>query len=552
MSVKIFYNGVDFFSSKNLPTPVVSRSSTTIQMGEVNGIREQVILEGKIYIETPPADCDYFSEITKIRDDLFNFFSQKYKPLTIKQDGTTIFEKDFCDIKNIVFENSNYVKTLPYSIEIECYDEKIHNEFFEVKEAENSTNINKDDEDFYTISRTLSAIGVSTQDGQLEGKNTTEKSNALQNAIDFVDSLKVFDPVLPEGQDDLALQLISENETIDRIKNFYQINQEYQAQKNISDSTKGVLRYTIDQSRSFGEVKTVQMSGELNFSKNTSFSDVRSRFKQINFLEEIEKVISIENLNKTPKSLEISENDPARQISFKVVFDDDQNYDACGVSEKVQFSIEEDGEKIVVNVSGSVESLGPQEKRWDFVKDKFYNASYDNTSYESRAHQLAQEQLNIFYSSKSLNGTPESFQVSEDENNNIIQFNYVFNNEDKLDDFKNFECNVSVKMSSNRYSIDVNAGGGMNKYIVSKAGQTVPVVSVGVQGSYKNFTGNEVNDRATALNLLRNKLNEKFEEVESEFFQSYNSTISSNAENFLKNENIASINQTREYYDFLV
>jgi hypothetical protein len=77
--------------------------------------------------------------------------------------------------------------------------------FFEVKEAENSTNINKDDEDFYTISRTLSAIGVSTQDGQLQGKNTTEKSNALQNAIDFVDSLKVFDPVLPEGQDDLAL-----------------------------------------------------------------------------------------------------------------------------------------------------------------------------------------------------------------------------------------------------------------------------------------------------------------------------------------------------------
>ena len=78
----------------------------------------------------------------------------------------------------------------------------------------------KDDEDFYTISRTFSAIGVSTQDGQLQEKNTTEKSNALQNAIDFVDSLKVFDPVLPEGQDDLALQLISENETIDRIKNF--------------------------------------------------------------------------------------------------------------------------------------------------------------------------------------------------------------------------------------------------------------------------------------------------------------------------------------------
>ncbi len=552
MSVNIFYNSVDFFSSKDIPTPKVRRSSATVEMGEITGVRELLVLEGSIYIESPPTNCDYFSEITKIRDELFNFFSQKYKPLTIKQDGTTIFEKDFCDIKNIVFENSNYVKTLPYSIEIECYDEKIHNEFFEVKEAENSTNINKDDEDFYTISRTLSATGVSTQDGQLKGRNTTEKSNALQNAIDFVDSLKVFDPVLPEGQNDLALQLISENETIDRIKNFYQINQEYQAQKNVNDSTKGVLRYTVDQSKSFGDVKTVQMSGELNFGKSTSFSDVRSRFKQINFLQEIEKVISIEKLNKTPKSLEISENDPARQISFKVVFDDDQNYDQCGASEKVDFSIDEDGEKIVVNISGSIQALGPQEKRWDFVKDKFYNASYDNASYESRAHQLAQEQLNIFYNSKSLNGTPESFQVSEDENNNIIQFNYVFNNEDKLDDFKNFECSVSVKMSSNRYSIDLNAGGGMNKYIASKAGQTVPVVSIGVQGSYKNFTGNEVNDRATALNLLRGKINEKFQEVESEFFTNHKSRVSSDSENYFKNENIASISQTKEYYDYLV
>jgi hypothetical protein len=84
-------------------------------------------------------------------------------------------------------------------------------------------------------------------------------------------------------------------------------------------------------------LKQFKWSGELNFGKSTSFSDVRSRFKQINFLQEIEKVISIEKLNKTPKSLEISENDPARQISFKVVFDDDQNYDQCGASEKVDF-----------------------------------------------------------------------------------------------------------------------------------------------------------------------------------------------------------------------
>jgi hypothetical protein len=52
--------------------------------------------------------------------------------------------------------------------------------------------------------------------------------------------------------------------------------------------------------------------------------------------------------------------------------------------------------KIVVNISGSIQALGPQEKRWDFVKDKFYNASYDNVSYESRAHQLAQRAIKYF------------------------------------------------------------------------------------------------------------------------------------------------------------
>ena len=83
MSVNIFYNSVDFFSSKDIPTPKVRRSSATVEMGEITGVRELLVLEGSIYIESPPTNCDYFSEITKIRDELFNFFSQKYKPLTM-------------------------------------------------------------------------------------------------------------------------------------------------------------------------------------------------------------------------------------------------------------------------------------------------------------------------------------------------------------------------------------------------------------------------------------------------------------------------------------
>jgi hypothetical protein len=55
MSVNIFYNSVDFFSSKDIPTPRVRRSSTTVEMGEITGVRELILLEGKYIHRVSPS-----------------------------------------------------------------------------------------------------------------------------------------------------------------------------------------------------------------------------------------------------------------------------------------------------------------------------------------------------------------------------------------------------------------------------------------------------------------------------------------------------------------
>ena len=555
MSVKIFYNNQDFFSDNNLPTPHVSRSTSNIIFGENVGLKELVNLSGQIYLDEPPQDCSYLTELNQKREDLINFFSEDFKQLKIVEDSTVIFEKDFTKILNISFPESTYSKILEYTIDLECYDESIHNEFFGVQDIQNKTSIAKGEDEVYSISRTISAKGVNlqTESNPVTGDNVSSGSSSLQNAIDFVNNLSGEENVLlPEDNESIKLHLISKNESIDRIRNTYSISEEYIADKNDTNENHGVLRYTIDKSESFGSVQEISVSGTLKFGKNYDFELAKSRFKEINFFDEVTEKLNVSGFVEQPRIISISEAEEEGLINFSLTYDNDSTYDNCGVSTVMNFQINQIGEKVDLSVSGEIKSRGIKSKRWDLVKEKFYNETYDSSQYSSWINEAAQNHLDEHYIDLDLYKFPEAKSVKEDKKNGIISFEYLFTNREKIEDFKNFECSVDVALPAPKYSVDMNFGGSMDSYIISRSGFKKGVVTVTSSGSYKNFTGVEDDDREQAFSSMETKNSEKFSEVQVKFFSTYEYRVTSLKKSYSKNDNRAQMTETREYFKNIV
>ncbi len=555
MSVNIFYNNQDFFSDNDLPTPHVSRSTSNIIFGESVGLKELVNLSGQIYLDEPPSDCDYLTELNQKREDLINFFSEDFKELKIIEDSTIIFRKDFSKILNINFPESSYSKILQYSIDLECYDESIHNEFFGVQDIENKTSIAKGEDEVYSISRTISAKGINlqTESDSITGNNVSSSSSSLQNAIDFVNNLSGEENVLlPENNESIQLHLISKNENIDRIRNTYSISEEYIADKNDTNENHGILRYTTDKSEPFGSVQEISISGTLKFGKNYDFELAKNRFKEIDFFEEITDKLNVSDFVEQPRTITISEREEERLINFSLTYDNDTTYDNCGVSTIMNFQINQIGEKVDLNVSGEIKARGVKSKRWDLVKEKFYNQTYDSTKYSSWINEAAQDHLDEHYIDLDLYKFPEAKSVKEDKKNGIISFEYQFTNREKIEDFKNFECSVDVVLPAPKYSVDMNFGGSMDSYIISRSGFKKGSVTVTSNGSYKNFTGVEEDDRDQAFSSMQTKNSEKFSETQTKFFSTYEYRVISLRKSYSKNNNRAQMTETREYFKNIV
>ena len=284
MSVNIFYKQIDFFGDNDLPTPSVERSSEIINFGENRGTKEIVTLVGSIY-KKEVDNCSYFSNIIHLRDQLLSFFSDDYNTLEIKENGISIFSRDFCKIESIDFEGSEYKKVLNFKINISCYDEDLHNEFFGINSPVNRQEVNFSD-GLYKITREISAIGENLQNTNsvVTGNNATSYSSGMENAIDFVKNLKSEDNiVIPQEHPELKFYLINESETIDRVKNFYSVTQEYQADTFDNAENHGVLRYSIERSDDFASIKTARINGLLQFSKYQDIALLRTRYEEIDF-----------------------------------------------------------------------------------------------------------------------------------------------------------------------------------------------------------------------------------------------------------------------------
>lgn len=546
MSVNIFYNNTDFFSANNLATPKVSRSTEKIIFGESVGAKELINLSGTIHIENPPSNCDYFSELNSIRLALLNFFSDDFNEFRIEDGSDVILERDFSKVLGVSFPSNGYTKTLEYSIDIECYDELMHNEFFGISNPVDETSISLSEDDIYEIKKKVSCNGVNTQDSSLSGNNISSETSSMQNAIDFV-SLRVGKEniTLPVDDPDIKIHLISKSESIDRLKNFYSIDEIYRADKNDTNLNNGILRYVIQKDENISNFDSIVISGVLKFGKEASFDSVRDRFKEIDFYQKVVNSLSYNNLGKFPVNRSISELEDKNEISFSITFDNDDNYDDCGISKNISFNISEKAEVVDVSVSGKISARGPSEGKFDLVKDSFLNTAYNASSYSSWINELAQGEVNRLLTGIILRKEPIQKNESFNEQLGQISFEYVFTNRSGLDNFDLFECSVEFTLPIKNYSINMNYGGTMDKYLISETGEKKAIINIKIDGSHDNAINADA-----AMQEMRVKAASKFNEIESDFnLTSKFYSVTSNNEASSEGNNNISYSEVRHYYD---
>jgi len=577
MSVNILYKNIDFFSNHELPTPSVERSSEIINFGENRGTKEIVTLIGSVYKKNV-EECDYFSNLIHLRDQLLTFFSDDYNSLEIQENGQSIYNRDFCKIEDVSFEGSEYKKVLNFKITISCYDEDLHNEFFGINSPQNRQEINFSD-GLYRITRELSAVGENLQDSNslINTKNSTNYSSGMENAISFVKSLKNSDNIIiPKEHPELKFYLVNESETIDRIKNFYSVTQEYLADTFDNQENHGVLRYVIEQSDNFAAIKTARINGTLQFSKYQDISLLRSRYDEIDFYDLLTTKLGTTIYSKMPVALNVTENLESKNISFNIIYDNNDAYDDCGVAHHNNFSITEDGGYVNVSMSGTVYARGPIERRWDFVKKKFYSQS----GYIEDARSACQAELDLHYGSgvMTINSVPETENITENKLAANINYSYNFTNKYVPDGFISFNIAASMNFPVDQLSIDMNYGkpsGADGRFILTDSGKKSPVINISANGIYDTdydcsdcdcFSSNECKEwccqgevlkfspRKRAEYTINQEINNKFSEFESLITKSRNiGPMNSSIEvaknlSHEENENIVSMNISKQYF----
>ena len=295
MSVIVKYSGADPFKTNGMPTPYISRESEHMVFGEKMCVRDLIQLSGQI------PGCDEATLITH-RATIINAFSEDFKTLLVEEDGVEILLKEFVKVTEIEFPDESYKGVLNYNISLEAYDELLHNSFYGITKPENKIDISFNEDQSYSISRTISAQGLNLQDSHLSGDHTTSQSSSLENAIDFVKSLSGEENIiLPKNDPNIKLYLIAKSETINRINNIYSISEEYIADSIDTNENHGVLRYTLENESPFAGVSTVSVNGELTFGPNVDFSIVRDRFTEIDF-HQLAESGSGKNLVKFPNA----------------------------------------------------------------------------------------------------------------------------------------------------------------------------------------------------------------------------------------------------------
>jgi len=540
MSNKVLYDNVDVFASNSIPTPSFSLSMDKVMLGDVISNEESIILRGQI------PECGNLENLAKKRDQILLAFSKNYKQLRLLEGSKIIFDKNLVEISHVKFDTSSYIGVLNFEILIKSYDELNFKQFYGIKNPGNTISVNKDDNGNIIINQSISAEGVNTKSysGKIF-KNETKNTNSLQNAIDFVSSIELKDLFLQDDIKDINFHLINRIENIDRFSGVVEVSRTFKGNKNSTNVQDPIENIKIEVRKDATSIQTASVSGSIQMGMDFTISDVVENFKKINFHQKLVDLSGESNYNEHPKDIKLNIAEEINAVNFEMTFEKNSMIDQCGVSHIINSSVAENESGIITStISGSILSYGRNENKWRKIKKEFHEKSYDVLNYSSWMHEQAQKAVDNIYSGINIRGEVIAQQIEESQNNGTISYNFSFSNKETVENFKDFSLSFEVIDDVDRYSVDLNYGGGMNKLIVTKHGKNIPSISISSNGIYKE---NSLT-KDQALQALKDKIEERFISIENEMFSSYYSNIESETNSYNENTNYCSYEMTKNYY----
>jgi hypothetical protein len=291
------------YNNQNIPypTPFVTLNQGNTSFNKNWGKDTTINLEGQL-------TGDY-ENIRKSQSGLFSIFNQNFGNFQIYEGNDKIYEKSGIIIKSINFNESPYFGVLDYNIELNSLEFSGN-----VTDPKNEFSFNENKDKSITLNHSISAKGLNTN-------SNSYKSNALQNAIDFVKTYTGLNniPTLKfiSGVNSRNFYLQNFSESIDRLNGTYSIEEEYQASL-LNTGLSGNLSYTIN-------IDSGVSSNFLQINIRGAYKGTRDR--DINQLRNSLNITSLITgsysgyFNPNPLQYNISENTGENSISFDYSFD---------------------------------------------------------------------------------------------------------------------------------------------------------------------------------------------------------------------------------------
>lgn len=490
METQVLYNSVNPFEGLS-PTPLVGKSDSIIKFHDRWAAKSTITLNGSI-----TGSCgDGYVGLTDKQKVLIQRFSEDFKPLTIVEDGSTIYTAPYVTVDSIKFDSNPYVRLLPYTVSLSCYQQNLFSGVYGVSEPTNKINWSEGEDGIVTITRTLGAKGFNTS-------SNARTNNALTNAKSYVQSITGFNSsyfaeCLPAfiKYDTGVIPCIKEiKENVDRLSATYSVDETYKYDSKSKNSY--ILKYSTEFNYDDQEgIYKASINGTLEGCQYMSMADLRATYKTLDLYSmtqyEYKKCYpTAADLNPEYLSDSVSEKENIKTIEFSRNWDSDpRGLVLFDYSIKSDYSMLDDTR--VISLDGTITSRGSQKVMWQRVMDYYNNLNIFN---------IVQD----FYIGKGypyqLVKLPTSYTATENEFDGTISINASYS--DKIqppNGFDDADYTISITPSVNQIiPVPVLCG----KYYLIDI-KSLKRANISVDGNLKSLSSSaKVEDTRNFANVL--------------------------------------------------
>lgn len=435
-NIQVNYGGANLFAGI-APTPFIYSSQEFVDYKNKWNQITELTMEGQLtgrYI----GELSH-GELIRSFETLLSRLQNNFQSLTITENNQTIFSANKVIVDNIDIPESQWYGILPFTINFTVYQENLFSENYGVLEPSENLNFNEDNDEFISLTHSVSARGFNTNNG-----------NAIQNAKNWVSQRtgnynKIL-PILVNINQGSSFILESIQENVDRFNGEYSWEATYTKSKSSESPSNCFLNYTLDINSGVNDgYITVNLNGSL---EKNSLNVLRTEYDNINFYNYANNAALRTygvTLNNKPIDQSVTELEHENRLEFGMSYNNDYSSD---VINNYTVQIDEDSIKNITTVSIDATitaKYGDITSRWGKVQN-FYNTSFN-------AYNLANTEYIKEISNRVLYQNKLTESVTFDEYNAQIQYSASWSNKRQAfsDNVLNLKSTTSFAPSVNIY-----------------------------------------------------------------------------------------------------